>query len=118
MSDLQCPARFLVVTVSTPAEGLVASLRHGRVAAVYDEPPHADVARVLADALAVPLREVPRRPSLEDVLGQDRATLALVQDLADLHRGENVVVVAEGPAGRRVEVSVDGDGVGVAETPR
>lgn len=115
MSDLQCPARFLVVAVSTPGEVLVESLRHERVAAVYDVLPHADAAREAAAAWGLPLQAIPRRPSVEDVLSRDPGTLALLEDLADLHRGENVVVAAEGAAGRRVDVSVDGDGVGVEE---
>lgn len=115
MSDLQCPARFLLVTVSTPAESVLGRLRHERVAAVYDVPPHADVIQAVAAACGLTARRIPRRPSLDDVLSGHPAALEALQELADLHRGENVVVGAEGPAGRRVDVSVDGDGTVVDE---
>lgn len=115
MSDLQCPARFLLVTVSSAVDSAVATLRHQRVAAVYDVPPHADVVHAVAASCGLTVQGIPRRPCLQDVLSGDPATLEALQDLADLHRGENVVVAAEGAPGRRVDVSVDGDGTVVDE---
>ncbi|HEU4513868.1 MAG TPA: hypothetical protein VFR87_12245 [Nocardioidaceae bacterium] len=117
MSDLQCPARFLVVAApgTVRPEPLAESLRHERVAAVYDAPPHADEARALAGALGLPLHDMTRRLTLAEVAAQSPGALDVLRDLADLHRGETVVVVGEGPAGRRVDVSVDGDGVAVTQ---
>jgi hypothetical protein len=116
MSDLQCPARFLVVAApgTVRPEALAESLRHERIAALYDAPPHADEAEALAGALGLPLHDLTRRLTLAEVAARSPEALDVLRDLADLHRGENVVVVGEGPAGQRVDVSVDGDGVTVA----
>lgn len=115
MSDLQCPARFLLVAAPGAArpEPLAESLRHERVAAVYDAPPHADEARALAGALGLPLHEMTHRLTLAEVANESPGALDVLRDLADLHRGETVVVVGEGDDGHRVDVSVDGDGVTV-----
>jgi hypothetical protein len=111
VSDLQCPARFLVL--ADPDGAAAGSLRHERVAAVYGAPPHADGLTALAGALGVPLRAVERRLTVAEVVAESAGALDVLRDLADLHRGETVVVAGEGPAGQRVEVSVDGDGVTV-----
>lgn len=115
MSDLQCPARFLVVAGPPDARSAADGLRHERVAAVYDAPPRADAAVALAGALGLPLQELARRLTVAEVAAESPEALDVLRDLADLHRGETVVVVGEGPAGRRVDVSVDGDGVTVLE---
>jgi hypothetical protein len=117
MSNLQCPARFLLVAGADqcPAESLAESLRTERVAAVYDGPPQAGGAAALAEGLAaaldVPLHEVPHRPALRDVIAHEPQALAPLRELADLHRGEAVAVVADGVPGQRLGVLVDGDGV-------
>lgn len=112
MSDLQCPARFLIL--SEPNPSLADVLRHERVAAVYDGPPGSGAA-ALGDALALPVQVMTRRLTLADVLAEDPDAVGDLRDLADLHRGETVVVVAEGVPGQRVDVSIDGDGVAVRE---
>ncbi len=115
MSDLQCPARFLVVAVpgAVRPEPWAEALRNERVAAVYDAPPHADGAQALAGALGLPVHAMTRRLTLAEVAAASTVALDVLRDLADLHRGETVVVLADGPAGRRVVVTVDADGVTV-----
>lgn len=105
MSDLQCAARFVLIS---DAES-IAELDDTHIAAVYDareaghlEPP--------ARLLELPVREVPRLV-LRDVLDESPRELGKLRDLADLHRGETVVVLVEGEVGDRVDVSLDGDGV-------
>jgi hypothetical protein len=125
MSDLQCPARFLLL--SGPDASAAQGLRHERVAAVYDGPParttdggpsRAAGAAALGDALGLPVRVMARPLSLPDVLAREPTALDELRDLADLHRGETVVVLVAGEQGRRVEVAVDGDGVSVREVSR
>jgi Histidine phosphatase superfamily (branch 1) len=114
MSDLQCPATFLVVRVGdTPGEGwrrevaeLVERLRDRRVAAVYGgRTAQADaVAAGLADGLGLAARRLGALPTspAEAADGSVAAPTAAVrcrrvlEDLADLHRGETVLVVDDG----------------------
>lgn len=121
MSDLQCPATVLLTVpavegepLDTAAERLARQLRWTRVAVVYSDGSDAAVrtAASVAALLGVPDRvEAPFPDCLDQV--------------ADLHRGETVLVVAEaGPAGEGsgadlgqgltaeglVEISVDADG--------
>jgi hypothetical protein len=84
MTDLQCPARFLVVTEGT-------------------EPPDPDRHRLAAVHDLRPL-------TLDDVTEGRPAARVLLGDLSDLHRGETVLVRVEGPPCSQVEVSVDDDG--------
>lgn len=109
MSDLQCAARFVVVT----DPGATARLGHERVAAVYDARPngHHETARELL-GLAV---QVVGPLTLRGVLDRAPQALETLRELADLHRGETVVVLSEGAAGGRVDVSLDGDGVVVRQ---
>jgi len=120
MSDLQCPARFLLL--SEPDASVAQGLRHERVAAVYDGPPapatdeepsRAAGAAALGDALGLRVQVMARRLSAADVLARAPEALDELRDLADLHRGETVVVVVAGKPGGRLEVWVDGDGVSV-----
>jgi hypothetical protein len=105
MSDLQCPATFLVVPVDTLGEGwrgevagLAERLRDRRVAAVYGgtTAPAVAVSAALADSLGVPSHTLtepptpPGGPSDGTAVARCRAAL---EELADLHRGEAVLVV-------------------------
>lgn len=110
MSDLQCPATFLVVAAAA-AEPLPSP--GPRLAAVYAVPEGAAVAATWARQAGLPVG------SLEAPGGSSyRATLA---ELADLHRGETVLVAlpdtavdelagALRGAGTVLEVGVDADG--------
>jgi hypothetical protein len=112
VSDLQCPARFLLVCC--PDVSLAGELRHERVAAVYVDPPGPGAA-ALAGAFDLETKALARPIALVDVLEREPRALATLRDLADLHRGETVVVAAEGERGHRLEVTVDGDGVRLGE---
>jgi hypothetical protein len=112
MSDLQCAARF--VLVCAPDAATAESLRYERVAAVYDGPPGSGAAR-LGDALGLPVQVLARPLAVDDVLAQAPEALGDLRELADLHRGETVVITAVGRPGRRLDVAVDGDGVTMDE---
>jgi hypothetical protein len=124
MSDLQCPARFILLT---SLDGSAAdALRHERLAAVYDAPPGATptepptepptaAVTALAAALGVPVTALARPLALESVLARESLAVDALTELADVHRGETVLVLAEGRPGRRAEVAIDGDGVAVEE---
>ena len=163
MSDLQCPATFLVVGWGPdPREpedvqrvlgegrgrrpglaglaGLAEELRYRRIAVVCsgrEATAHA-AAKGLAGKLGVPHRSIdgleplPAGPACADVAGADAASArhrAALDAVADLHRGETVLVVtdasvltalwpgARSPDGagalspyRLVTMQVDGDG--------
>lgn len=127
MSDLQCPARFLVVGGAEAS--LAEALRHERVAAVYDgrgnsagsggpgapAGPGRTGAERLAQRLGVPHQVMPDGLAVADVLAGQPAAMSSLRELADLHRGETAVVAAAGAPGSRVDVSVDGDGTTVVE---
>lgn len=108
MSDLQCPAHL--VLLAAPGRADAESLRHERVAAVYDGPPGSGAA-ALAGALGLPVQVMARSLVIAEVLARAPESMTALGGLADLHRGETVVVVAEGRPGQRVDVTVDGDGV-------
>lgn len=112
MSDLQCPARLLLL--SEPDASTAEALRHERVAAVYDGPPGSGAAE-LGRALGLPVQVLARPIRLVDVLAREAGALDDLRDLADLHRGETVVVAAVGDPGARVDVALDGDGLRVGE---
>jgi hypothetical protein len=112
MSDLQCPARLLLLGEPDPATAQ--ALRHERVAAVYAGPPGPGAAE-LGRALGLPVQDLARPIALVDVLARAAGALDDLRDLADLHRGETVVVAAVGEPGARVDVSLDGDGLRIAE---
>ena len=84
MSDLQCPASFLVLGTGG-ADRAAPDLRHARLAAVYAVSPDADVAARIAHVAGLPVRLLEEPPGTTYPDGLD--------DLADLHRGETVVVV-------------------------
>jgi hypothetical protein len=123
VSDLQCPATFLLLAVADDeplAPHLVQALAGEHVAGVYALPAADDPARAgAADALAGDLRA--RRGMADDV------DVRALEEVADLHRGERVVVVlsaaqlaavlhvarraaAGAPTPGWTEVAVDADG--------
>jgi hypothetical protein len=109
MSDLQCPVRFFLL--SGPGTATAAQLRHERVAMVYDGPPRASGGGAdLAEALGVPLGVLSSPVVLDDVQAGDAETMAVLREVADLHRGEAVVVVVSGADDGIVEMSLDADG--------
>lgn len=114
MSDLQCAARFVLLTDLGRAD----ALRHERVAAVYDgsasDGGPSWVGEV-AETLGLPVGALAAPIPLTAVLAREPEALAALGELADLHRGETVVVTAVGEPGRRVDVAVDGDGVTITE---
>ncbi len=112
MSDLQCAARF--VMVCAPDAATAESLRHARIAAVYDGPPGSG-AVALGQALGLPVQAMARPMAAADVLARAEEAVADLRDLADLHRGETVVVAVLGQPGQRVDVALDGDGLTVEE---
>jgi hypothetical protein len=114
MSDLQCPATFLVLgPAGTEAVGRLAGTR---LAAVYAVPEGREVATAVAGISDLPV----------SALEPDGSSYAAARDgLADLHRGETVLVVlpeavastlAGGGEDREtagaevLEVAVDSDG--------
>jgi hypothetical protein len=108
VSDLQCPAR--IVVVNPPALGdvawLASSLGWEQVQAVYaaDDVPDTGPVESLADDLGVPAHL--GHGDLDD----DSPGL---EEVVDLHRGETVVVVRGGASVEPVVHVVDGDGVRV-----
>lgn len=111
MSDLQCPATFLVVATAARAEAIPAP--GPRLAAVYAVPEGAAVAATWAREAGLSVG------ALEAAGGTSYA--AALAELADLHRGETVLVVlpdaavdelagAVHGAGPVLEVVVDADG--------
>jgi len=118
MSDLQCPATLLIVEPCTgdSAQPLAAALTQRNVAAVYAWP----VDQALETAEVVGARLAAATRVLDDGAGPaGGGPLGVLQELADLHRGETVVVVGAAvssalgrTAGRRevLELRVDADG--------
>lgn len=109
MSDLQCPATFLVT--GPAATEAAARLAGTRLAAAYAVPEGLAVAAAAAAGLPVASLEL-----------DGTSYAAVLEDLADVHRGETVLVVlpehavetlaggaATGPDGV-LQVAVDGDG--------
>ena len=124
MSDLQCPATFLVLRVDTLGEGwrgevagLAEQLRDRRVAAVYGgaTAPAVAVSAEVADGLGLPphpLTEPPTPlggPSDGTAVARCRAAL---EALADLHRGETVLVVDDGQVLQPAWAPLAGRGLG------
>lgn len=92
MVALHCPATLLVATPPHEAKGvasLVDALTGERVLAVV-RPPDLAVGEELADRLGVPLED-------EEVLATGEAPPATLGAIADLHRGETVLVLARPP---------------------
>ena len=110
MSDLQCPAR-LFLTRPRDAEGvrrLAAALAPERIAAIVadDRPAAGRTAERLATALGVSWTV---RAGLRDLDGPAGGVPAL-DEIADVHRGEAVVVVGALPGDEVVALEGDADG--------
>jgi hypothetical protein len=99
--------------VCAPVASTADDLREERVAAVYAAPAAAEVASALGGALGVSAFDLERQVALDGVLAGQPDDIAVLEELADLHRGETVVVVAAGQPAQRAEVVVDADGVRV-----
>ena len=128
MSDLQCPATFLVVRVHTLGKGwrgqvagLTERLRDSRVAAVYagTTAPAVAVSAALADGLGVPSHPLAAPPT-PGVPGDGTAVArcrTALEELADLHRGETVLVVDDGQVLEPALAPLVGRGPGAGPTP-
>lgn len=119
MSDLQCPVTFYVLSPRAAGAAddeaeprLPVSDDEVRVALVYAAPTRIFAAERLAESLGCVVRA-------EDSL--DEEVLPALHDLADLHRGEIVVVLpaaqvpthSASPAVPWVRVRIDGDGTSI-----
>ncbi|WP_068430506.1 hypothetical protein [Piscicoccus intestinalis] len=116
MSDLQCPVTFYVRSPRTAGaddeadERLPVADDEVRIALVYAAPTRALAAERLAESLGCAVR-------VEDSL--DDEVLPALHELADLHRGESVVVLPAAEVPTRsafpwVRVRIDGDGTSIA----
>lgn len=88
-----CPARLVILPVGSSDD-----LAGERIAQVYASPAVADDAAALGERLGARLTVV---PGLEAAAGESEADAlrrseAVLQEIADQHRGESVVVVAAG----------------------
>jgi hypothetical protein len=86
VSDLQCAATFVFAASGDEAraDALAADLRFRRVAMVYAGAGAERTARLMADHLGV---QVSRKPGLDE--------RAVLEGIADEHRGETLLVVAD-----------------------
>ncbi len=110
MSDLQCPARLLLVSAQDTE--VLGRLPGQRVAMVYDgQGSVSEQADALGEALGVPVRALGEDLAVGAVRAQEPAAMQVLRDVADLHRGETVLVLLETETAW--EVSIDGDGVAV-----
>lgn len=118
MSDLQCAARFLVVTVTQrQADSLGDRLAGERIAAVYAEDGSPDV-EPLSRRLGAASMLLPRPVKPESVVDREPDALTQLEELADLHRGETVLVLSQGSDdGNSVTVLIDGDGLTIEDAP-
>lgn len=96
MSDLQCAATFVLAAAGDEheARALAERLRDRRVAVVYtdDAPATGETVSVLSSSLGAPVRS---EPDLRESVVPPGTVL---EQLADLHRGETVLVVAQAAA--------------------
>lgn len=107
MSDMQCPATFLLLSPEAVVSELAEELRGERTALVYAWQQATDAASTLADTLDVPL----------EVLTTPAGLRAELRERADQHRGETVAVSlangqplqSAGELGTRLEVDADGE---------
>ncbi|MDQ4084677.1 MAG: histidine phosphatase family protein [Actinomycetota bacterium] len=96
MSDLQCAVTFLLAAAGDEgqARALAERLRDRRVAVVYtdDAPATGEAVGALSAMLSAPVRS---EPDLREAVVPPGAVL---EQLADLHRGETVLVFARAQA--------------------
>ncbi|MEE6283092.1 hypothetical protein [Georgenia sp. MJ170] len=126
MSDLQCAATVVVLGPQASSPATLAQLRERRVALVYAGPGTAAPAAALADALGVAVRT---DGAAEPDGTAGRPVAAVLEELADEHRGECVVLVvaagtlaglvrqAGGGAAPGVVIELDDDGRRVNPLP-
>lgn len=116
--SLQCPARLVLVADATPAALLAAAGAPAdrRIARIYAPATDAVPASV-AERLAVSVGVVPELSGPADGESREetvRRIAAAVDSLADQHRGETVLLLADpaflGLTGSRAEVEHDGTG--------
>lgn len=100
------------MVVGSLDERTIASLRLARVAAVYDGRGAGGIAP--PEAFGLSTRVLARPLRVGDVLARSEDALLGLRDIADQHRGETVVVLADGPPGDRVDVRIDADGVSIS----
>jgi hypothetical protein len=109
VSDLQCAATLLFLSLDD--EATVAGLAAARVAAVYDgrhgEP--SERAAALAASLHVRLVTLAEPVTIDGVRNQRPEEVRVLDEVADQHRGETVVVLTD--ASRPFRLKVDADGV-------
>jgi hypothetical protein len=113
MSDLQCPATLLIVRTGAVGQQVLAAgqqVQHlveqmdgRRVSAVYSSPTESvlEPARLTASRLGM-------KPILID--GLEERFSESVGEIADLHRGEAVLVFTQGEGSEISEIEVDSDG--------
>ena len=91
--NVMCPARLILLPV-----GSAESLAGQRIAMVYASPPVAESAEQVADRLGVRLVVVPELAEVpgESAIDAVRRSVEALSGIADLHRGETVVVIAPG----------------------
>ncbi|HEU4947853.1 MAG TPA: methyltransferase domain-containing protein [Kribbella sp.] len=116
--NLMCPARLILLPAGSPA-----TLAGHRIAMVYASPSAEGAAALLGDRLGARVSVV---PEFREVAGESdddavRRSEAALSGIADLHRGETVVVVAPGlslglPLGSGV-VELEHDGYGWTVVP-
>lgn len=131
MSDLHCPASLVIVSPTesesvsgslTPAgrdqaQRLGEELAGRNVALVYTSrlPRAVQTAEIVAARLGCTVRVL---AGLAELAVGDPARMAdVLAEVADLHRGETVVVVGPQTGCARVELSVDADGWRFADRP-
>jgi hypothetical protein len=120
VSDLQCAATVLVLHADDEARSWLAG---ERVALVYDGAagdPRRDAAggdqgdggsvQALARGLGVGARTLDVAVTRAQVQRREPVAVRALQELADVHRGETVVLAVAEP-GPLVEVRIDGDGL-------
>ncbi|HYO85956.1 MAG TPA: hypothetical protein VES01_05800 [Dermatophilaceae bacterium] len=108
MSDLQCPATLLVLGSAGWPDSPAADVP-GRVACIYTDP----LRRAEAEALAVRFDAAPVRQGPVSFAGGGRLPTDL-DEVADQHRGETVIVLPAGSQGTNRLVRIDADGWSVA----
>jgi hypothetical protein len=127
VSDLQCPATFWLVSGPDGLDRVRSVLGAARVAGIYADPAAEALASTAAEELGAPVHTTdelaPLRPT-EDADAARARWRGAVEDVADLYRGETVLLVGDAESIGRVvsgtpadvlRVEVDADGWRVSE---